>query len=247
MKTESHESKNTDVDEAISAESALSVVVRANDAHITDQLRHHKISQVQRMGIDMGSDLCTTHSLTDSCYYGTNCRNRHVSTPDTEDGLTLTEAIKKTVPASDTPGLNITYKGGTPANDKVTSFNSENRGVRKKFMKNHKKRVNLSKTTPPGKTVEQDTNKSVTWAANVKNNTTSLTFAKLDQKIKWTRIKLTAKEKVAGEATITHRIVEEEDIKDTVTKMTTTAKETDLQILTSTEEKVAEEREDKDT
>ena len=173
VKTESQESKITDVDEDISAESALSVVVRANNAHITDQLRRHKISQVQRMGSDMGSDLCTTHSLTDSCYYGTNCRNRHVSTLDPEDGLTLTEAIKKTLSASNTPGLNITFKGGTPANDKITSFNSENPGVRKKFMKNHKKRVNLSKTTPLGKAVEQDTNKSVTWAANVKNNTTS--------------------------------------------------------------------------
>ena len=130
MKTESYESKNLDGDKAISAESALSVVVRANDAHITEQLLHHKISQVQRMGNDMGSDLCTTHSLTDSCYYGKNCRNRHVPTLTPEDGLTLTEAIKKTVSASDTPGLNITYKGGTPANDKITSFNSENPGVR---------------------------------------------------------------------------------------------------------------------
>ena len=167
IKTESYQPKESDDNETISTESTLSVVVRANSADVTEQLNKYKISQVQRAVTDLGSNLCATHSLTDSCYFGAQCRNRHEGDLNPEDGWTLIEGIKKTISASDQPGINITYKGGTPANEKMRNFNSANPGVRKKFVKNLKRRVNSTKTG------NQETDKSVTWASDVKNNTTS--------------------------------------------------------------------------
>ena len=165
--TESYQPKESVDDETISTESTLSVVVRANTADVTEQLNKYKISQVQKAVSEMGSTLCAVHSLTDSCYFGGQCRNRHENNLNPEDGWALTEGIKKILSASDQPGINITYKGGTPANSKMKNFNDANPGVRKKYVKNLRRRVNSTKTG------NQDTDKSVTWASDVKNNTTS--------------------------------------------------------------------------
>ena len=151
-----------DDEQGLSVESALSVVVRANDQEVTAKLNDFKIYQLQKK---VDGNLCSAYSLTNQCKHGDNCKLNHVKELNIEDGIALTNGIRKIVGKE---GVNITYKHKTPANDKLTAFNTRNPGARKSYMKKMKK-DNAKKIAGPEVKAETEPEEKRTWASEITN------------------------------------------------------------------------------
>ena len=164
-KTDEDEFDQMDDEDGLSAESALSVVVRSNDQGVTSKLDDVTIAQIQKQ---VGENLCSTYSLTNWCKFKDKCQKRHVEELDIKDGLALMMAIKKAVGANERNDVHITFKHGTPVNDKLTAFNNQNPGARKSYMRKMK-RVNSMKNAGANDTVAKDPERKVTWATDIKS------------------------------------------------------------------------------